>query len=271
MRVAHGGLSAGCHEVSRRVLHGRGAAGFFRRLRSGVGASDERCLARKARHGCKLSAHDGAIGAAGDKCYGFRASRAAGCPAGCHEVSRRVLHGRGAAGFFRRLHSGVGASEERCPAREARRGCKLSTRRERDWHGRRCFIRASFTKLPARGERVCKRQGLWFSRVARGGLSAGCHEVSRRVLHGRGATGFSQRLRSGVGASEAPLCREGKRAGPECVWKRKKPAMAGDVPPVSAKHAQASWRKVQNLQRHNGAKNAEIAIQESFKHTPARP
>ena len=91
------------------------------------------------------------------------------------------------------------------------------------------------------------------------------------VLHGRGATGFSRRLRSGVGASEAPLCREGKRTGPERVWKRKKPAMAGDVPPVSAKNAQASWRKVRNLQRHNGAKNAEIAIQESFKHTPAWP
>ena len=43
--------------------------------------------------------------------------------------------------------------------------------------------------------------------------------------------------------------------------------MAGDFLPVLAKNAQASWRKVQNLQRHNSEKDAEIAFQEVFKHT----
>ena len=79
-----------------------------------------------------------------------------------------------------------------------------------------------FHQLPARRERVCRRQRLWFLRVARGGVIL---PVATK-FHGafcteRGAAGFFRQLRSGVGASEAPLCREGKRAGPECVWKRK--------------------------------------------------
>ncbi len=48
---------------------------------------------------------------------------------------------------------------------------------------------------------------------------------------------------------------------------KKKSAMAGDFLPVLVKNAQASWRKVQNLQRHNSEKDAEIAFQEVFKHT----
>ena len=43
----------------------RGATGFSQRLRSGVGASEERCPARKAAAFCKLFACGGAIGAAG--------------------------------------------------------------------------------------------------------------------------------------------------------------------------------------------------------------
>ena len=52
----------------------------------------------------------------------------------------------------------------------------------------------------------------------------------------------------------------------ECLEKEKT-AMAGDFLPVLAKNAQASWRKVQNLRRHNSKKDAEIAFQEVFKHT----
>ena len=51
---------------------------------------------------------------------------------------------------------------------------------------------------------------------------------------------------------------------------KKKSAIAGDFLPVLAKSAQASWRKVQNLQRHNSEKDAEIAFQEVFKHTLER-
>ncbi len=208
---------------------------------------------------------------AGSKRYGVRASRTAGYPAGCHEVSRRVLHGRGATGFSRRLRSGVGASEERCPARKAAAFCKLFA------CGGAIGAAGGTSSAPvsptsrAQRARLQAAKVMVFARRARRRDFAGCHEVSRRVLHGarRGGIFSATAQRSRRKRSTALPGRETRR--PRVCLEKEKPAMAGDVPPVSAKHAQASWRKVQNLQRHNGAKNAEIAIQESFKHTPARP
>ena len=178
----------------------RDATGFSRRLHSGVGASDERCPARKARRGCKL--------------YLPVAMKFHG--AFCTE--------HGATGFSRRLHSGVGratnAARRVKPLRFAnfsRAAARLA--RQAELHPRQ------FHQFPARRERVCRRQGLWLSRVARGGLSC------------RLPRSFTARFARSAAQRGSPI---------DCAaeWVRAKPRFAGK----GNAQAQSVFGKGKNLQ-----------------------